>query len=178
VSDGDRLEETKAQIMEPHIARTIEDIELKIGFLQRLAQALRGFDSATAVGAPLGPNLIDRPHEAPVEKNGHAKPRLARSSRTATVLAPPAMRACKPTRKSAETDRIAKAVEKMLEPLTAPLIASKANVDLKRASNFITFSLAKGWLVRAGRGEYKRSKVFGGGIRYWREVVSGDPSRN
>jgi hypothetical protein len=155
--------------MQPHIAKTIEDIELKIAFLQRMAHHLKNFGAVFDVGgAPAVENGHALPIATPVE-NSHARRNGLKALR---------VRNCKPSKHGAETTRIVGVVGKMLEPVTATLIASKANVDPKRAANFITFSLKKGWLSRAGRGEYSRTKVFGGGGQPWRANPSGDLSRN
>ena len=51
--------------MQPHIQKTIEDIDLKIGFLQRLRAALQTFDSPAAVGAEVAPGQNSRVRATP-----------------------------------------------------------------------------------------------------------------
>lgn len=137
--------------MQPHIERTIEDIELKIGFLRRMADALRSFGTAADIGAALP--APEPPVLKSARENGHRINKPA-----------PAMKACRPSARGKETIRLVAIVEKMPEPFTAPAIAAKAGVDNKKAGNFITASLRKGWLTQVKRGEYKRLAGFGGGV--------------
>lgn len=140
--------------MQPHIQRTIEDIELKIGFLQRVAEALRHFDSAAAVGAPFV--------SPPAAINGHTPPQAKLEGGRKNGQSKPLMRACKPARGAEESLRIAGIVKKLAEPFNTADVASKAVIEHKKASNWITVSVKKGWLVRASAGHYKRTPLFAG----------------
>lgn len=159
--------------MQPHIARTIEDIELKIGFLRRLAEALRSFDTVAAVGAavPEAPRAQARAIQAGPIPNGRTGTRRLITQ------------ACRPGRRGGETLRLVAVVEKLDEPITILAIAAAANVDNKKASNFITCSVKKGWLSRVNKGQYRRLAGFGGGMITKegggrRAVVRADSSRN
>jgi len=144
--------------MKPHIAQTIEDIELKIGFLQRLAGALRSFDDVTAVGASVPETARG---DARPTSNGHAKVALPKPAGGGRGLN---LRGCKPSKRGAEMMRVVALVETMPEPITAPKIAEAASVNAKKAANFIQACQRKGWLGKIKFGEYRRLAGFGGGV--------------
>lgn len=66
--------------MQPHIARTIEDIDLKIGFLQRLKSALENFDS---------PVSLANPPIVTVTSNGNGAEAKPRQAKTPIAHTPP-----------------------------------------------------------------------------------------
>jgi hypothetical protein len=59
--------------------------------------------------------------------------------------------------------KVVATIRKMPEPITTEALkATGLFADTKGASNWITRALAQGWLSRSGRGEYKRTREFGG----------------
>lgn len=151
--------------MKPHVAQTIEDIELKIGFLQRLADALRNFDSVTSIGAPAVAAAAAAVVETPKPRRG--RPRLVKTPESATppLRKPIGEKINKANRLEPAnplSPRMVNAGRTIAEPFGADDLRKAAGgVAYSSAANSITRWLAKKWLERVGHGQYKRTAQFG-----------------
>lgn len=138
--------------MEPHIRKTVEEIDNDILGLQKDIDALTAarttivnlYGGETEVPpAPVkkpsrGGQIVDRPDVKIVTPGATGKP-----------LSP-------------DTAKIIAIAAGMTEPFSTSDLRVAANCDAKQASNFIIRWTAKGWLKRLEFGSYERTPAFPG----------------
>jgi hypothetical protein len=160
--------------MQPHIQRTVEDIDLKIGFYQRLRDALVNFGSVTQLGDTT-PAAAAIAAKTPVEKTpAVSRPKRKYTRRAKSPSTPPEKRAKSERKPKAASQgekingaitpmspRAIAAGSRLKEPFSAGDVAASLNGDTKLGGNTLTRWLVKGWVVRADRGQYTRTAAFG-----------------
>lgn len=144
-----------------HIELTIQDIEQRVEALMSLRDQLRGF----MVPAPLMGKVVLAPALAPIAP----VPATAKPKRTYTKRAVKPERQSPPPSPSNGDSGILNnpstigAVRRLAEPFgSAVLLSNGVFKETKDASNWLHRAKAKGWLVQAGRGLFKRTSSFGG----------------
>lgn len=159
--------------MQSHIARTIEDIELKIGFLQRMVDALRTFGNAADVGAPIPVDRAEVPAVAlsPEPRRRGRKPRLEKNPATPPQSAPVGARINQAHKVSAKermtsyaplSPAMLKAGKTVSEPFDADTLGKHVGgVSYQTAANALTRWAAKKWITRVSPGRYQRTAEFG-----------------
>ena len=120
-------------------------------------EELKQLNGARQTLAELFPD--GQPAPAAVQTAGKVKKPKKEKTGGAVI---PAAGAVKPSGKapSAETVRLTVAMRSCPEPFTVESLTVATGADKKACSNVITRGFTKGWLERAGRGEYKRSASF------------------
>ena len=175
----------KAEI-KPHFLKSIHEIDGDIVELQnsitpilkdinRLLDIRSGIVELYGADTEIPPAPGAMPAEAPKPeetKNGRTPPRSGKQKRKYTRRSPAAASAVEESAdlkddgatgsrtQSDEALALLAVARKLPEPITAAALAEKGNVDMKFAANRIMNWIAKGWLKRSARGEYKRADQF------------------
>lgn len=86
-------------------------------------------------------------------------------SSKAQVPSPKAARTVAGEGSGATGERMIQLGRGLKEPFGTVALMQAAGIELKAAGNTLTQWLLKDWILRVGRGQYRRSKAFGGGSR-------------
>lgn len=145
--------------MKPHIAQTIEDIELKIGFLQRLAGALRELGTVTDLSRP--PASSSEPVPVTPIPTARTAARLAMGEKINRATKP--RREAGPVEKSGGgkhdlQDRIrnALAAGKIVEPFHSVALADALKLDRVPVTSALKALEISGELTLAGKDGLKK----------------------
>jgi len=143
-----------------HIEEVIREIETRIGRLLNLKTSLIT-EFGVCVPAPLVPDAPVALPTARAERKGKLK--TARAAKLIPLKEAPAKRTYKLREGGLLLNpSIISAVRKLPVPFTTEvLVANGICTDRKQADNYLQRCKRQGWVILAGRGQWKRTSTFG-----------------